>query len=1183
MKKAVSAVMVVCLTFVTCFSMLFLTNGGKAYAAETKIVLTPSMVTNESGLGDATMLVDEQTLAGDPANGTGGDPVTHWQAGWNSSLYPAYAYIDLGQSYNLTSIYLRDTHDMANITLYSGSPGNWTTLFTDPLSGWMTWNAHPVSVTTRYVRVALGATNTNMTEVVIYGTAAASGDTTAPAAIANLAAPSSTSSSVSLTWTAPGDDGSTGTASSYDIRYSTSAITSSNWASATQVTGEPTPAAAGTNQSMSVDGLAASTTYYFAMKASDEVPNISGLSNAVSKATTAASSGKITLTAPMVVNESGLGDATLLVDEQATAGDPAGGTGGAPTTNWQAGWNSSLYPAHAYIDLGQNYDLTSIYLRDTYGIADITISAGSPGNWTSLFTDPLTGFMTWNAHPVTVTTRYVRVSLSAPNVNMTEIVLYGSPAGGGGGDTTAPADVTNLAAPSSTGNSVNLTWTAPGDDGTTGTAASYDIRYSTSAITSGTWATATQVTGEPAPAAAGTAQSLTVNGLAASTTYYFALKTKDEVPNESGLSNVVSKATTASTSTKITLTASMILNEVTGGDATLLVDEQTLSGDPKAGIGGNPTTFWNAGYFVGYQPASAVIDLGTNYQLTDVYLYDGSGGGNMSVSAGTPFNWTQLFTDPLSQQNQWRPHSVNITTRYVQVKFDGCCRNMHEIVLYGTPLGTPETPPTPTPHALPTMDQLIGINAFIDDPQDKMLAAGFVREYHNWFWDEGDAWDFKNHTTVYPGYPNNANKFNPSYAGGGTWNFDAYYQNLKAAGLTVSPAIQGSVDWLSNAFGNKPISTGEDPLLPSSYAEHADHMFQFAARYGSTAVADSKLKLASGQPRSTGLNTLKYFEDWNEQDAWWSSREVYFNPYEYAAMASADYDGHLGTMGNTVGVKNADPNAKLVMGGLADPDLEYIRALKFWADWNRSGSVPFDVLNIHLYSNDGTDQQTSTVGVSPETGLFKEKLQKFVDYRNRYLPGKEMWITEFGYDTYSGSAQRAPAIGLTSQYEVQAQWLVRSYLAAAAAGVDKAAMFMLRDNDVEPASRTRFDDSGLISSKNTGSVPKISWYYVYTLKNRLTGMKYLDEQSSGNSNVKIYKFKSATGSNGGYVIWCPTSNNTTVSNYQLTLAGTPTTATSVTMASGDTDGVPSALTISGGKVNVNVSERPIFVMVDNIQ
>ena len=63
------------------------------------------------------------------------------------------------------------------------------------------------------------------------------------AAVSDLRASSGSDDGyVNLKWTAPGDDGSTGTAASYDIRYSTSTIDDGNWASATQVAGEPTPA-----------------------------------------------------------------------------------------------------------------------------------------------------------------------------------------------------------------------------------------------------------------------------------------------------------------------------------------------------------------------------------------------------------------------------------------------------------------------------------------------------------------------------------------------------------------------------------------------------------------------------------------------------------------------------------------------------------------------------------------------------------------------------------------------------------------------------------------------------------------------------------------------------------------------------------------------------------------------------
>jgi len=107
-------------------------------------------------------------------------------------------------------------------------------------------------------------------------------DVTPPAAITDLTATDSSSSSITLKWTAPGDDGNTGTASSYDIRYSTSSVgtdTASWWTSADTVLNEPSPSSAGSQDSCVVTGLVSNTTYYFVMKAADEVPNWSGFSN----------------------------------------------------------------------------------------------------------------------------------------------------------------------------------------------------------------------------------------------------------------------------------------------------------------------------------------------------------------------------------------------------------------------------------------------------------------------------------------------------------------------------------------------------------------------------------------------------------------------------------------------------------------------------------------------------------------------------------------------------------------------------------------------------------------------------------------------------------------------------------------------------------------------------------------
>ncbi len=89
--------------------------------------------------------------------------------------------------------------------------------------------------------------------------------------------------SVTLTWTAPGDDGNVGTAEQYDIRYSTSSISGTDttgwWNQAIQCTGEPSPQAAGSSESFVVTGLQPSTTYHFMIRTADDAQNWSGFSN----------------------------------------------------------------------------------------------------------------------------------------------------------------------------------------------------------------------------------------------------------------------------------------------------------------------------------------------------------------------------------------------------------------------------------------------------------------------------------------------------------------------------------------------------------------------------------------------------------------------------------------------------------------------------------------------------------------------------------------------------------------------------------------------------------------------------------------------------------------------------------------------------------------------------------------
>jgi hypothetical protein len=110
-------------------------------------------------------------------------------------------------------------------------------------------------------------------------------DTVAPAAVGaqagtadDLVASSPSTTSIRLDYVAVGDDGLSGAATTCDVRYVSGAATTctdlntdGKYDAATTVTGEPTPALAGTAQGFTLSGsFTAGHNYVFAMKCADE-------------------------------------------------------------------------------------------------------------------------------------------------------------------------------------------------------------------------------------------------------------------------------------------------------------------------------------------------------------------------------------------------------------------------------------------------------------------------------------------------------------------------------------------------------------------------------------------------------------------------------------------------------------------------------------------------------------------------------------------------------------------------------------------------------------------------------------------------------------------------------------------------------------------------------------------------
>ncbi|MCA9755465.1 MAG: hypothetical protein KDA27_06665 [Candidatus Eisenbacteria bacterium] len=107
-------------------------------------------------------------------------------------------------------------------------------------------------------------------------------DRTSPGRVTDLAAAAVGPLTVRLTWTATGDDGETGTASGYVLRYAEYELDASNFSSGTLVDAAPIPAESGSPESFEVeveDG-GGPRTVWFALQVWDEVSHKGPVSNA---------------------------------------------------------------------------------------------------------------------------------------------------------------------------------------------------------------------------------------------------------------------------------------------------------------------------------------------------------------------------------------------------------------------------------------------------------------------------------------------------------------------------------------------------------------------------------------------------------------------------------------------------------------------------------------------------------------------------------------------------------------------------------------------------------------------------------------------------------------------------------------------------------------------------------------
>jgi hypothetical protein len=177
----------------------------------------------------------------------------------------------------------------------------------------------------------------------------------------------------------------------------------------------------------------------------------------------------------------------------------------------------------------------------------------------------------------------------------------------------------------------------------------------------------------------------------------------------------------------------------------------------------------------------------------------------------------------------------------------------------------------------------------------------------------------------------------------------------------------------------------------------------------------------------------------------------------------------------------------------------------------------YDFLNIHTYAEvEGYPTWRRSYPEDPKIDYLR-RVQQLIDWRNQHAPGKEIRVTEFGWDA---STKPAPASGNFSRWvgsteTEQAQYLVRSFLLFSKLDLTRAYIFFFDDKD-EPQVH---GSSGLTRNGR----PKPAFHAVAHLLKTLGDYRFQRVIEEKPENVYVYEYVHGDDPNRRiWAVWSPT-------------------------------------------------------------
>jgi serine/threonine-protein kinase ATR len=342
------------------------------------------------------------------------------------------------------------------------------------------------------------------------------------------------------------------------------------------------------------------------------------------------------------------------------------------------------------------------------------------------------------------------------------------------------------------------------------------------------------------------------------------------------------------------------------------------------------------------------------------------------------------------------------------------------------------------------------------------------------------------------------------------------FMGLNVHTVQFKPALYAPVCRLVRDYHPMEWDLGKDTSHPTTFPL-AINRVDWGSMYGSWKKAGYEIdaclmfppnqwKDPAADARAYGLAFARYFGPSHQSLV--TSAEIGNEPAKYSEK---QYRPLFENMAK--GLRAGDPKLKIatcaVMTGKPDQWSKPMSAVAGLEDL-------YDILNVHSYAfKDHWPTWRRSYPEDPKIVYLKE-IQSVIDWRNDHAKGKQVWLTEFGYDSSTKTPDKAGPwkdwVGVTDLQ--QAQYTVRSFLVLSSMDVDRAYLYFFNDKD-EPQLHGA---SGITRNFK----PKPAFHAMAHLYKTLGDYRFV-KAISKQEDLYCYQYDNASKPNEKiYVAWSPT-------------------------------------------------------------